>query len=624
MSEHSKASDWSLGANDKLGLALSGGGFRASLFHIGVLARLAELGLLWQVQILSTVSGGSIIGAYYYLKVKELLEGGRTGPDGRPVPPSPQAYIDIVAEIEVDFLRAVQTNIRTQTLLDPIKNGRMAFSDDYSRSDRIAELYQQHFYTPLWTGADRRVLLKDLKIRPGGQDVTSVEAYNAANEFKIPVLTLNATTLNTGHAWRFTASYVGEFPRHDPTLDTTVALGCFRFDGARSAPDAPGAEALKKRQDKLDSLTLADAVAASACVPGIFTPLAIHDLCWNSRGEEIVVELVDGGVFDNQGVDALLELPAGQKPCTHVICSDASGQIEDLRAPASRAIAVAGRAQDVLMTRVREEVFRGLNADERAANGLKAFSFCHLREVAPTVDGSAYPQLPGPVDRTDPAKMDGHVYRLSNLRTDLDSFTDIEAHSLMYHGYCLSDFKLASPADGLNAKPGHDWAFLNIRSLIERDPNKLAIHLGVGKQKLFKIFRLGDPVAWAYGIVAAVVAFLFGWFVHSLLVLIPPSLAATALELAGLVAALAWLAVKLEDSIPVKGLLDKIRDLRRGERWYLTTLPAVLFGWIGSAVALAQLRLFDPRFLAAGAITSAPPAPQAKDAPPSGGTNPGV
>src|SRR5580658_5007428 len=37
----------------KLGLALSGGGFRASFFHIGVLARLAELDLLRYVEVLS-------------------------------------------------------------------------------------------------------------------------------------------------------------------------------------------------------------------------------------------------------------------------------------------------------------------------------------------------------------------------------------------------------------------------------------------------------------------------------------------------------------------------------------------------------------------------------------------
>ena len=60
----------------KLGLALSGGGFRASLFHIGVLARLAEEDLLRQVHALSCVSGGSIIGAHYYLEVRKLRHGG--------------------------------------------------------------------------------------------------------------------------------------------------------------------------------------------------------------------------------------------------------------------------------------------------------------------------------------------------------------------------------------------------------------------------------------------------------------------------------------------------------------------------------------------------------------------
>jgi predicted acylesterase/phospholipase RssA len=58
----------------KLGLALSGGGFRAALFHIGVVARLADEGLLRQVRVISTVSGGAIVGALYYLHVLRLLE----------------------------------------------------------------------------------------------------------------------------------------------------------------------------------------------------------------------------------------------------------------------------------------------------------------------------------------------------------------------------------------------------------------------------------------------------------------------------------------------------------------------------------------------------------------------
>ena len=43
------------------GLALSGGGYRASLFHLGVTRRLHELGILHQTTRLSSVSGGSIL-----------------------------------------------------------------------------------------------------------------------------------------------------------------------------------------------------------------------------------------------------------------------------------------------------------------------------------------------------------------------------------------------------------------------------------------------------------------------------------------------------------------------------------------------------------------------------------
>jgi NTE family protein len=44
-------------------LCLSGGGFRAALFHLGALTRLNELGLLGCIDTVSCVSGGSILGA---------------------------------------------------------------------------------------------------------------------------------------------------------------------------------------------------------------------------------------------------------------------------------------------------------------------------------------------------------------------------------------------------------------------------------------------------------------------------------------------------------------------------------------------------------------------------------
>ncbi len=68
----------------KVGLALSGGGFRASFYHIGVLARIAEADILRHVDVLSTVSGGSIVGAHYYvllcIATRSSAEQGRSRP----------------------------------------------------------------------------------------------------------------------------------------------------------------------------------------------------------------------------------------------------------------------------------------------------------------------------------------------------------------------------------------------------------------------------------------------------------------------------------------------------------------------------------------------------------------
>lgn len=49
----------------KIGLALSGGGSRAIAFHLGCLRALNDRGILDRVNVISTVSGGSVIGAIY-------------------------------------------------------------------------------------------------------------------------------------------------------------------------------------------------------------------------------------------------------------------------------------------------------------------------------------------------------------------------------------------------------------------------------------------------------------------------------------------------------------------------------------------------------------------------------
>ncbi len=608
---------WSLSRQDKLGLALSGGGFRASLFHIGVLARMAELDLLTQVRVLSTVSGGSIIGAYYYLKVKELLEARRPNQvKGAPI--TQRDYIEIVQEIEREFLREVQTNIRMQALLDPVRNVEMLLSDDYSRSDRMAELYDEHFYHRFAGSSGASLRLADLKIQPPSEyPGFNVEDYNDQNDCKIPVLNINATSLNTGHRWVFTSSWVGEAASPEPAIDTNITLKLLQLNGTYAnfdacagasnckwAPRAPTQQLENLRASKLAQLTLADAVAASACVPAIFTPLSIHDLYWNSSQEEIVVELVDGGVFDNQGLDALFEAD-----CTHIICSDASGQLEDVRTPASDAVPVARRSNDILMTRVRSECYAKL-----CNTAGISFAFFHLRDDYPGNPGQGLPPIPGPVDRAD--SKSGHIYRLSNIRTDLDTFTDMEAYALMYDGYCLSDANLEAAAKtsansnlGAPGTAGGVWNFFAITRVLKNDPEKLLWQLKVGASLFFKVFYLDPLRAFPRVIIPALLALAMCWPVRDTLgdiyLLSIEYGVGAILPVIGILALLK----KVKYTKPVLALTDLTRKFRRRERmkWlYKILLP---IGLIGTAAAKIHLRYFDPLFRDAGKLRSDPSSP---------------
>jgi NTE family protein len=55
-----------------IALCLSGGGFRAALFHLGALRRLHELGILQRVSAISSVSGGSIFAAHLATRLHQL------------------------------------------------------------------------------------------------------------------------------------------------------------------------------------------------------------------------------------------------------------------------------------------------------------------------------------------------------------------------------------------------------------------------------------------------------------------------------------------------------------------------------------------------------------------------
>ncbi len=561
----------------KLGLALSGGGFRAALFHIGVLARMAELDLLRHVEVISAVSGGSIVGALYYLRLKNLLE----RKEDREI--TDHDYVEIVQKIEVEFLAAVQKNIRTRTFGNPWKNLRMALSN-YSRSDRIGELYDELIYRPAWA-PDRkgRIEMRELLIRPkGAPENFYPRTDNTARQAKVPILILNATTLNTGHDWRFEASRMGEPPggsRIAQEIDKNVRLR-----------RPPSYNDIVPHQQNIE---LGLAAAASACVPAIFHPLALSGLY--DRG--IRVQLVDGGVHDNQGLAALVD-----EKCTAFVVSDASGQLLDEQDSPTGALPVSSRSNDILMDRVREEELFNL-----LGGGWKHVAFMHLRkglsaEAVAWLNKDGKPAAPPKRERTpgipcEQFGVDARVQdRLSKIRTDLDSFTDIEAWSLMLDGYLMSGAELPSVFPSPAPPAPQVWNFLQVGPWLAKPTRKYLHHLEVAQELLFKVFRLSWPVTVLTGLVVGLIGWtVWKWWGDSILALLNRDVQIKQLVTMAVVFAIGF--------VPWASRTFKLlRFIRSPAEFLLRFVLRGLVPAVGSIFVWIHLLIFDRIFLRLGRV----------------------
>ena len=489
----------------KVGLALSGGGFRASLYHIGILAKLAELDVLRHIEVLSCVSGGSILGAYYYLKVMYLLE---SKPDEEI---TQDDYIQLVKELEEEFLTAVQANIRARVFDSFIFNIKMVLSSSTTRTSRIAYLYEKYFYLPIWkkilkqraelnneappkeeepsfTEVDGgKIRMNDLFIYPRFK--TPEEARNFSfrvdnwkRKNKLPNLILNATALNTGHNWQFTASFMGEPPSSIvKEVDAKYLLRRMYYH------EAPG---------DYKNMSLGEAVAASAGVPALFEPLELKGLY-----PDITVQLVDGGVHDNQGVVGLLE-----QECKVLFVSDASGQVTTNDDVGSGTMGVALRTNDVLQGRVRESQYLDLRS-RRDTSLIKEMMFVHLKKDLEDEPKDWY-YCEDPHDASESAKAfyDRGVLtsygirkeiqrRLASVRTDLDAFHDAEAYALMYSAYEMTghEHKITTKEyfENNTTKEG-SWDFLNVKEYNDRVEKSLELErvLDASSSLLFKVFKL--------------------------------------------------------------------------------------------------------------------------------------
>jgi len=173
--------DGPAGPEPGIALCLSGGGYRAMLFHAGAIWRLSELGFLPKLNRVSSVSGGSIIAGLLGLRWSRL------GFDANGV------ARNLVAEV-IDPIRA----LASKTIDEGAILGGLLMPG--SISDRVTEAYRKHLFGD--------ATLQDLPPDP-------------------PRFVINATNVQTGALFRFSRPFIADFRLgmiRNPTLDLAVAV----------------------------------------------------------------------------------------------------------------------------------------------------------------------------------------------------------------------------------------------------------------------------------------------------------------------------------------------------------------------------------------------------------------
>ena len=164
-----------------IALCLSGGGYRAMLFHLGALWRLAELGYLSKLSRVSSVSGGSITAALLGLKWSRL------GFDAHGVP----------ARFEHEVVEPIR-QLAGKTIDEGAIIGGIFTSG--SIADKVTEAYRKHLFGS--------ASLQDLPADP-------------------PRFVINATNVQTGALFRFSRPFIADYRLGtipNPSVELAVAV----------------------------------------------------------------------------------------------------------------------------------------------------------------------------------------------------------------------------------------------------------------------------------------------------------------------------------------------------------------------------------------------------------------
>ncbi len=369
------------GSPIRLGLALSGGGFRATLFHLGVVGALYECKVLSCVRVISATSGGSILAAHLVANWKAYLH-------------DKPAFTKLCQEI-VDFTRKDIRNHLVamipilwlyQALTFPIRwplllIGKQKWELRIAHGGTPNRVFRRriHELTKSWNS--RYKWLEDLEALRGEQG-------NA------PALHITTTNMTHGVPAAFT----------ERGLHRDIASTLPPRDASR--------------------IRISDAVVASASFPAFFPP---HEFLLPEEkldSKELVrVFLSDGGLCDNLGVGAFLRKETSDQ-VDLILASDATGR--------------PFKNESIWLRYVIRNLFRTIDV---VASTTQSAQQHHSVLLIP--DGSlgfankSKVQYVSIDDRHvyTHAIADDHQELLGAMRTDLDHFTKHEVRSLVAHGY---------------------------------------------------------------------------------------------------------------------------------------------------------------------------------------------
>ncbi|CAG0972869.1 hypothetical protein ANAEL_01278 [Anaerolineales bacterium] len=291
-----------------IGLALSGGGSRAAAFHLGCLRALDDLGLLDRIQVISTISGGSIIGAYFaYTPHKSF------------------------SEFDSDMCQLLKKGLHKDIVLELLKpknlvgsnlNGLATKVDHVVSSilNKDPSLLRYPTRTDMFIDVLNRELFAGLKM-----------SASRRNDMDVIV---GACELRAGTAFRFGNRRAGDW-KHGELKEWDVDVAC--------------------------------AVAASAAYP-ILLPALDRRWRFHKDGQETYqrVLLTDGGVYDNLGLQ-VLEPGRNSKISVHtfsceylVVCNAGRGQDDGSNTPVDFVPRVA-RSFEIAHRRVQEAAMQRLH-----------------------------------------------------------------------------------------------------------------------------------------------------------------------------------------------------------------------------------------------------------------------